>query len=214
MYAPSAKGEWCPGSSRIFSMLMAPAFAESLSPRALLDAQFNGINTLYLLSPNISEINRDTFREYDLEFAERDSLLLDAFSHPPDAPLSTVLLPPPSTLVPNAAILSPSTLSAGPIVYPSGTVHSLGLNPYLVEVLHAPKTAYVGEERPLDADEAEVEAATSGKGAKEAILTGKKAALVSAMQTRDNARIGFVGSGAMLRDEYWGATVKGPDGRS
>jgi oligosaccharyltransferase complex subunit beta len=93
-------------------------------------------------------------------------------------------------------------------------VHTIGLNPYLVEVLHSSKTAYVGEERVLDADEAEVEAATSGKGEKEAVWTGKKAALVSAMQTRDNVRIGFVGSGAMLRDDYWGMSVDGPDGRS
>lgn len=79
---------------------------------------------------------------------------------------------------------------------------------------HAPKTAYVGEERALDADEKEVESAVgggAGKG-KEGIVTGKKAALVSAFQTRDIARIGFVGSGKMLSDEYWGKTIAVGDG--
>jgi len=99
-------------------------------------------------------------------------------------------------------------------VYPSGTVHSLGMNTYLVEVLHASKTAYVGEDRALDVDEAEVEGAVGGKGGKEAVMSGKKAVLVSAMQTRDNVRIGFVGSGAMLKDVYWGAKIDTIDGKS
>jgi len=38
--------------------------------------------------------------------------------------------------------------------------------------------------------------------------------LVSALQTRDNVRIGFVGSGAALSDEYWGKKVKTIDGQS
>ena len=162
------------------------------------------MNTLYLLSPSLSELTRETLREYDLEFAEPQSVLLDAFSHPPETSEATVLLPPTSCLAPSP-ILSTSTLSGGPIVYPSGTVHTAGLNPYLIEVLHAPKTSYVGEERLLDADEAAVEEAVGGK--KQVVQSGKKASLVSAMQTRENVRIAFVGSGQMLSDEYWGTPV-------
>jgi len=190
------------------------AFTPSLSPQSLLDAQTNSLNTLFLLSPNISELNRDTMREYDLEFVERDSTLLDAFSHPASSSPSTVLLPPTSCIVHNPAILSAATMSGGPIVYPSGTVHTLGLNPYLIEVLYATKTGYVGEDRIMDVDEAEVEATTGGKGGKEGMVAGRTAGLVSAMQTRDNVRIGFVGSGAMLKDEYWGASVQTAEGKT
>lgn len=179
----------------------------------MLDAQISGLNTLYLLSSNISELNRDTFREYDLEFAERDSTLIDAFSHPSQLPASTVLLPSHQCLISNGAILPPDTLAGGPIVYPAGTVHTLGQNPYLVDILHGTRTSYVGEEAALDADEAEVERDVGGKGGKEAVLSGKKAVLVSAMQTRDNVRVGFVGSGAMFSDEWWGKTVAGSDGK-
>lgn len=152
-------------------------------------------------------------REYDLEFVERDYLLLDAFSHPASSPPSIVLLPPTSCILSNPAILSRSTMSGGPIVYPSGTVHTLGMNPYLVEVLHGTKTGYVGEDRVLDVDEAEVESSVGGKSGKEAVISGRKATLVSAMQTRDNVRIGFVGSGAMLRDQHWGTSVRIQDGK-
>ena len=179
-----------------------------------MDAQFTSLNTLFLLSPNISELNRDTMREYDLEFVDRESLLLDPFSHPASSSPSIVLLPPTSCIIPNSAIFSASTLSGGPIVYPSGTVHAVGMNPFLVEVLHATKTGYVGEDRILDVDEAEVEGTVSGKGGKEAIMTGKKAGLVSAMQTRDNVRVGFVGSGAMMSNAYWGKKIQTEEGRT
>lgn len=187
MFAPSAK-----------------SFSDVLQPKNVIQAQYTFLNTLYLLSPSLSEVTRETLREYDIEFAEPQSLILDAFSHPPDASPATVLLPPTSCLVPSP-ILSTSTLSGGPIVYPSGTVHTAGLNPYLIDVLHAPKTAYVGEERLLDADEAAVEEAVGGK--KQIVQNGKRASLVSAMQTRENVRIAFVGSGQMLSDDYWGSSV-------
>lgn len=139
---------------------------------------------------------------------------MDDFSHSPSSPISSVLLPPATCLVSNGPLLSNTTLSGGPIVYPSGSVHTLGQNPYLVEVAHAPATAYVGEETDLTADESAVESAVGGKSSKGPVVAGRKAALVSALQTRDNARIGFVGSGAMFSDEYWGKKVKTADGQT
>lgn len=188
------------------------AFSRHLSPKAIIDAQLAGLNTLYLLSSSISETQRETLREYDIEISESGSLLLDAFS--PSSP-STVHLHPTSCLIPNGPLLTNSTLTGGPIVFPSSAVHTLGQNPYLVEVAHAPKTAYLGEERHLSADENEVEAVVGGgKTGKGPVQAGRKATLVSALQTRDNVRIGFVGSGAALSDEYWGKKVKTVDGQS
>ena len=194
-------------------LTISSAFTPSLSPKSLLDAQFNGLNTLFILSPNISELNRDTMREYDLEFVERESQLIDAFSHPASSPPTTILLPPTSCVVPNTAILTETTMSGGPIIYPSGTVHTVGMNPFLIEILHATKTGYVGEDRVLDTDEAEVETSVSGKSGREEIITGKKAGLVSAMQTRDNVRIGFIGSQDMVKNDYWGTKINTMDGK-
>lgn len=180
------------------------AYTGALNPKSVVEAQFAGINTLYLLSPDLSETNRDWLREYDLEFAEKDQVYLDAFSKPYQQSPSIALLDTDKNLVQNGAIVSSQTATPGygPIVYPSGTVHSTGENPYLIDVLHGSKTGYVGSDKTVDADEAEVEAVVT-KGSKGPVLAGKKAALVSAMQTRDNVRLGFVGSGAMFSDKYW-----------
>ncbi|ODO07875.1 hypothetical protein I350_03456 [Cryptococcus amylolentus CBS 6273] len=163
---------------------------------AALEAQLKGLNTLYLLSSDIPESQREFFREYDLEFVSPENTLIDAFAHPSDQSVSTVLLSPTETAIRNGPILSNSTLTGGPIVFPQGTVHTTGQNPYLIDVLHAPKTAYIGQDKAVTGDEAE------------------KATLVSALQTRDNARAGFVGSGALLSDKYWGKTVKTLDGKT
>jgi oligosaccharyltransferase complex subunit beta len=93
----------------------------------------------------------------------------------------------------------------GAIVYPSGSVHVTGQNPYLIDILHGSTTAYVGKESPI-AEEAESEGA-SGKTSREAIISSKKAALISAIQTRDNVRVGFVGSGAMFSNKWWETEV-------
>lgn len=203
-----------PRLSRQQTRAETSAFSKHLSPKAIIDAQLSGLNTLYLLSSSLSETSREVLREYDVEFSETGSLLLDAFSHPVSSPISSVLLPPTSCLVPSGPLLSNSTLSGGPVVYPSGAVHTLGQNPYLVEVAHAPSTAYVGEEKDLSADEAAVETAVGGKTSKGPIISGRKAALVSALQTRDNTRVGFVGSGAMFSDEHWGKMVKTAEGQT
>ncbi|WVR03633.1 hypothetical protein IAU60_000627 [Kwoniella sp. DSM 27419] len=197
VYAPSAK-----------------AFSPSLSPKAIVEAQYSGVNTLFFLSPELTESTREFLREYDVEFADSSLTLIDAFNHAPGSSASTVLLPPTSALEGYGEIISPSTLTGGPIVYPSGTVHTTGLNPYLVDVLHASKTAYVGRDKVVSADEAEVEKAVVGGKGREPILTGKKASLVSALQTRDNVRIGFVGSGAIASDEWWGKSVQIKDGQT
>lgn len=190
------------------------SFSPALSPKAVLESQLLGLNTLYLLSSDLSEINREHFREYDLEFIDSSSTLIDAFSHPITESASTVLLPSTSSIEHNSAIFSPSTISGGPIIYPSGTVHYAGLNPYLVDVLHGSKTSYVGQDKVVSADEAEVEKTVGASKSRDGVVSGKKASLVSALQTRDNVRVGFVGSGAALSDKYWEVKVDTLDGKS
>lgn len=85
-----------------------------------------------------------------------------------------------------------------PILFPNGVAHKLGLNPLLLPVLSAPQTAFSGELTELDDEEREVDALAGGKNKE--VLAGSKAALVSGFQTRDNARVGWVGSVEMLSD--------------
>jgi oligosaccharyltransferase complex subunit beta len=85
------------------------------------------------------------------------------------------------------------------------------MNPYLIDVLHGAKTSYIGEDRALDEDEVEVESQV--KGGKEVIVGGKRAGLVSAMQTRSNVRVGFVGSGEIFADTWWNKDIEGLDGK-
>ncbi|KAK1927813.1 putative dolichyl-diphosphooligosaccharide--protein glycosyltransferase 48 kDa subunit precursor [Papiliotrema laurentii] len=200
VYAPSSK-----------------SFANSLTPKAILDAQSAGVNTLFLLSPDISEHNRNLLREYDLEFVDNGSVYLDAFHHAHGQSPSIALLDTATELVPHQGIFSESLRASGhgSIIYPAGTVHNAGLNPYLVDILHGSKTGYVGQDKTIDPEEAEVESVVGkpaqGKGP---VLAGKKAGLVTALQTRDNVRVGFVGSGEMLSDKYWGAEVQTAKGVS
>ncbi|WWC58336.1 uncharacterized protein I303_100876 [Kwoniella dejecticola CBS 10117] len=192
------------------------SFSPSLSPKSILHAQFAGLNTLYFLSPDLTENNKEFFREYDIEFIDSSNTLIDTFSYPADYTPSDVLLSPSSSLIGNGEIVSPSTTSGGPIIYPSGTVFTTGENPYLIDVLHASKTSYIGQNKILSSDEAEVEKSVSGnnRNSREPILNGKKASLVSALQTRDNARVGFVGSSEMVKDTWWNKEVKTTDGKS
>ncbi|OCF73538.1 oligosaccharyltransferase complex subunit beta [Kwoniella mangroviensis CBS 8886] len=193
----------------------AKTYSPTLSPKSILHAQFAGLNTLYVLSPDLTESNKEFLREYDLEFIDSSQTLIDPFNHPVDSSSSTVSLSPTSSLVQdNGEVASPSTLSGGPIIYPSGTVHTTGDNPYLIDVLHASKYAYVGQDKLLSSDEAEVDKSLNAKGTKEPILNGRKATLVSALQTRDNVRVGFVGSTEMIKDIWWDKEVKTKDGKS
>ncbi|WVN89343.1 uncharacterized protein L203_104566 [Cryptococcus depauperatus CBS 7841] len=188
-------------------------FSSALSPKSIIESQFKGLNTLYLLSSQLGETQRQHFREYDLEFTSSDQALIDAFSYVKGESPATVLLLPAQCAVRSGAVLSDTTLTGGPIVFPSGTVHSAGLNPYLIDVLYAPNTAYVEQGKLLSADEAEVEKAIGEKKNLDTVLTGKKASLVSAFQTRDNARAGFVGSGDVFSDKYWDEIVETADGK-
>jgi oligosaccharyltransferase complex subunit beta len=109
------------------------------------------------------------------------------------------------SLVESGPILSPLSGREnyrGSVVYPSGAAHVTGENAFLIDILRGGRTGYIGKDDALDADEAEVEA-TVGKANKQAVSAGKELSLVSAMQTRDNVRIGFVGSGEMFSDKWW-----------
>ncbi|KAL7420102.1 oligosaccharyl transferase glycoprotein complex, beta subunit [Cryptotrichosporon argae] len=176
----------------------AKAFSPALSPQAILHAQATHLNTLYLLSPALSELQRDTFREYDLEFLARDSYLVDAFASAPESQATLVV--PPAALGSGPVISDATRTSTGPLVVPSAIGHVAGLNPYLIDIVKAPKTAFVHD----DEDD---------EGGRTDVVAGSRVGIVSAMQNRENVRIGWVGSAGIASDEHWGANVE-VDGKS
>lgn len=168
------------------------------------------INTLFVLSPSISEAQRDLAREFDIEFQERDTALIDDFHYSPvSAKHDQVLLNISSGLdseAPTTIIPSNLRTSLSPLLY-QGIVHTLGQNPYLIPVLHAGATGFSDELLDMDEDEL-----LDRK--KKNIVAGEQAALVSALQTRSNARVGWIGSESMLRDDSWAAQVQDQDGQA
>lgn len=145
-------------------------------------------------------MHRDLAREFDIEFESRDTGLIDHFSNTGSE--SHVLLDLKNALdaeVPST-VVSASTKGAGnPILY-SGIAHSVGQNPLLIPVLHGVDTSYSGELAELDPDELD---AQSSKKKKNTVLAGQSAGLISVFQTRENGRVGWIGSEDMLRDENW-----------
>ncbi|KAJ9125623.1 hypothetical protein QFC22_000585 [Naganishia vaughanmartiniae] len=195
-------------------IMMAPtttSFSSTLKPQRLVaDMTSHHINTLFVLSPSISEAQRDLAREFDIEFQERDTALIDDFHYSPTSSKHDhVLLNISSGLdseTPTTIVPTKLRTAAGPILY-NGIVHTLGQNPYLIPVLHAGETAFSDELTDFDEDEL-----LDRK--KKAVVAGSQAYLASAMQSRGNARIGWIGSEAMLRDDSWAAKVQDQDGRS
>lgn len=188
------------------------AFSESLQPRSIVSSiNEHNINTLFILSSDISEIQRDFAREFDVEFEERETALIDHFSYlAGSVDHANVVLSPKEAFasdVPSTVISSTVRTASSPILY-HGIAHSLGVNPLLIPVLHASETGYSAEPTGTEDEDSD------NKGKLKPILAGKSASLVSALQTRGNARVGWIGSEAMLRDSAWKANGVDGNGKS
>lgn len=124
--------------------------------------------------------------------------LYDAFSHVGGGDETDVVLPSSSFKAAPAPVL-PNVKNA--VVYGKGTGFLTGQNPFLVDVATAPDTSYLGDKdaKPL----------ASAKPGHTVRLAGDKVALVAAMQTRENTRIGFIGSVEIFNDQWWRKELDG-----
>ncbi|BEI79776.1 hypothetical protein CcaverHIS002_0103050 [Cutaneotrichosporon cavernicola] len=168
-----------------------------VTPQALFDAQGTYLNTLYVLSPEISEAQRTILQQYGVEAAPKGYQVRDAFSHVGGHESCCVVLPSSSNVAPEVVL--PKT---GAIVFPHGTGFNLNSNPLLIDVLRAPVTAYVGDKDGV---------APTTKPGHEVKFAGEGMSAVAALQTRANSRIGFIGSPAMLSDKWWGKDLDGKE---
>ncbi|GMK59854.1 hypothetical protein CspeluHIS016_0900710 [Cutaneotrichosporon spelunceum] len=172
-------------------------FGKHVTPQVLFDAQGTYLNTLYVLSPEMSDTQRILLEQYGVEAAPKGYQVRDAFSHVGGHESCCVVLPSSSNVAP-----APMLSETGSIVFPHGTAFSLSSNPLLIDVLRAPATAYLGDK------DGEAPSTKPGDAVK---FAGEGMSAVAALQTRANSRIGFVGSPAMLSDKWWGKQLDGTE---
>lgn len=156
----------------------------NLSPQELAKFVSAGGNLLIGASSTSASSVRDFAKELDVELAERDTLVADHFNFDgsSDDRHTTILA---SKFTEVESILSKEVQDGAPIVY-KGIGHSLGNGQLISPILGASRTSYsydIKEE--FDAVE-------------DPWVSGSQTWLVSAIQARNNARIGITGSVEMF----------------
>lgn len=138
------------------------------------------------------------------------SLLASEFSlvlPPPGTPLISYFpkRSDPSTVVPitltnqdASQILAQTNEAQSPTVFFSGIPQSLGTNPLLVPILHAPKESFASE---IDGGTADSLVDATEKGG-EGLWAGSSLGVVTGFQALNNARVTWLGGVELLTDEY------------
>ena len=202
----------------------------ALTPQSLVHFAEDGGNLFVALSPRLSEAWRDLSREFGLEFAERDSALVDHFGFDAEYDAGdhtavrvggerAVFAP---GGVANAQVFSAATrdaLRTQPLTFRS-IAHWVGPNPLAFPLLTPPSTAYVSEVPTIAGGRSDFSASGLEKiepvREASALLAGfdssapdATAALASAVQLRTNsARVVFLGSIEMLQDAFFGNAAR------
>ncbi|KAK4052275.1 oligosaccharyl transferase glycoprotein complex, beta subunit [Microbotryomycetes sp. JL221] len=178
-----------------------------LTAQSLVNLLRHGINILTATSTqDLSEQYRDFAREFELDFDDRSTSLIDHFNY--DTNLdnhnhkhTTVIV---NTLKESRQpFVSDETRKQGsPILY-RGVAHEVSRHPLVTNVLYANPTSY-------SADASDKQALAGGQD--DLFVSGQQAGLVSVFQLKNNARILFSGSKDLFGDELWDAQVSSSDG--
>lgn len=155
-----------------------------LTPQKLAEFVNAGGNLLLGASSTAATSVRDFAKELEVDFAERDTLMADHFNYDSssDERHTTILS---DEFSANEHILSSETRQGAPILY-KGIGHSLGNGQLITPVLGASRTAYSYDTK------------EEFESAEDPWVAGSQAWLVSAVQARNNARIGLTGSVEMF----------------
>ncbi|SGZ05020.1 BQ5605_C032g11104 [Microbotryum silenes-dioicae] len=184
-------------------LLFAPSakqLPEDLNPQRLVEYTQHGKNLLVALSPHVSEFWRDFAREFDLEFDDRGTRVIDHFSYDvsldDDSSHSVIVVPLSGCRPPFVA----SETGAGPPVLYRGIGHAVGRRPLATNILYAPVTSYSGDPSRV------------GNLVDDVHLAGTSTGLVTAFQAKNNARITFVGSTDVFSDVFQSASIESSNG--
>jgi len=166
-----------------------PAFAQDITPQSLVTALNAGTNLLIALSPKQTPIFT-LASEFSLVTPPPGTPLLSHFPAR-DTPASVIPVNVPST----HPLLTPDT----PPVWFSGIPFAHGNNPLLIPILHAPSESFASD---TDSDGgADVVFDNADRGG-EGLWAGSSLGIVTGFQTRDNARVTWVGGIELFSDDY------------
>lgn len=174
-----------------------------MTPKLLLDYANAGGNILLALSastPTPTSIS-SLLLELDIHLpTDRDTLVVDHFQYDSlsaSTAHDVLLLPPPKPARKDVKDFFSTGNADDVLAIPRAVPQTLGnASPLLSTILSAPATAYSYNTK----DEAD--------GVEDPFATGTQLNLISAMQSRNAARITVLGSAEMLEDAWFGASVK------
>jgi len=184
-------------------ILFAPtskSFASDLSPQALVQFLEDGGNILLAGSTEISEFWRDFVREFEIDFDDRSTSVIDHFNHLDQDPTKILSSIEKTKLVEDQVIIPDSIRKSSPPVLFRGIGHSIGKNPLLMNVLRASPLAYSAELLSNETDP-------------NPFIIGDEIGLISGFQTKKQTRISFVGSVEFFSDEFINAQISLPNGQ-
>ena len=124
-----------------------------MTPQALVEFLKEDGNILFALSSNLAEQYRDLAREFDVEFDERGTRLVDHFSSLSSDPTHTSVLVQDGLDASLGPLFSAPAAVADPFLYKYGVVHRVGDNPLAFPILRPASLSY-SFEGPLSEDEA------------------------------------------------------------
>ncbi|KAG0320387.1 hypothetical protein BGZ99_004545 [Dissophora globulifera] len=174
-------------------------YPKGMSAKAVVGFVADGGNVLLAASPELSSTLRELSREFDVEFDNRFTTVLDHFNY--DDNLGNkqhdVIAVNPKTHMAKINAIVPQDAVSGPVLF-RGMAHSVNpTNSLLTSVLWAPQEAYSWESVNLE------EIADQDPN-----VSGKDISFVSVLQARNNARVAFLGSTEMLTDKFFNAKAK------
>ncbi|CAG8445647.1 3686_t:CDS:2 [Ambispora leptoticha] len=169
-------------------------YDNKVNPAALINFVNKGGNILLAASTELSETIRDFAREFDIEFDDRETSVIDHFNYDEsdsDGKHTLLVLDDKKGgFSNNSIILSKETLEGPPVLY-KGIGHKIGTIPLLTRIAWITSdTAYSYETK--DGQVAD----------QDPFIFGNEISLVSVLQARNNARVAFVGSLELFQDRY------------
>ncbi|KDQ18554.1 hypothetical protein BOTBODRAFT_154498 [Botryobasidium botryosum FD-172 SS1] len=174
-----------------------PGFAPDLSPQSLvsLATANQNINILIALSPSATPFT-SLASEFSLSLPPPKTPLI---SHFPPRPF-----PPTTLIIPYPETPSPLLTAGTPPILLSGVSHAIGDNPLLVPILNAPAESFASDSEEDRQADLLVEATERGG---EGLWAGSQMGVVTGFQTKNGARVMWVGGVSVFSNEFAEAEV-------
>ncbi|KIM87409.1 hypothetical protein PILCRDRAFT_275831 [Piloderma croceum F 1598] len=164
------------------------SYAPDITPQSLVTLLSDKTNLLLVLGPKQTILT---------SLASEFSLILP----PPGTPLISHFpkRDTPASVIPIDIPSHPILTSGTPPIWFSGTPHALGNNPQLFPIVHAPAESFAADSTEDSNADALVDAADKGG---EGLWAGSSMAVVSGFQTKDGARVAWVGGLELFSDAF------------